>query len=238
MTRNPELTDVPLNQPATRADLDLVVFDWDGTIVDSTGAIADSIRAAARDLELEEPNAQQASHVIGLGLHDALRIAVPSLPPHRLGEFVERYRVHYFGRDPLLKLFDGMRDLLDTLRASGVAMAVATGKSRVGLERAFDQTGLRHHFDATRCADEGAPKPHPWMLQDLCAELGFEPIRTLMIGDTTHDHGMARSAGARFVGVGYGAQPRDVLIDDGVDPVHESVESLAVWLRAQALLNA
>ena len=237
MTHHSEFADDPLNLPAARPDLDLVVFDWDGTIVDSTGAIADSIRAAARDLGLEEPNAQQASHVIGLGLQDALRIAVPTLPPQRLGEFVERYRVHYFGRDPLLKIFDGMRELLDTLRASGIAMAVATGKSRVGLERAFDQTGLRQHFDATRCADEGAPKPHPWMLQDLCEELGFEPARALMIGDTTHDHGMARAAGARFVGVGYGAQPREVLVEDGVDPVHESVASLAAWLRAQALLN-
>ena len=101
MTHHSEFSDDSLNLPVAKPDLDLVVFDWDGTIVDSTGAIADSIRAAARDLGLDEPNAQQASHVIGLGLQDALRLAVPTLPPQRLGEFVERYRVHYFGRDPL-----------------------------------------------------------------------------------------------------------------------------------------
>jgi len=221
--------------PLVPSQVDFIVFDWDGTIVDSTGAIADSIRAAARDLELEEPNAQQASHVIGLGLQDALRLAVPSLPPERLREFVERYRVHYFGRDPLLKLFEGVREMLDALRESGIAMGVATGKSRVGLERAFDQTGLRRHFDATRCADEGEPKPHPWMLKDLCEELGFEPSRTLMIGDTTHDHGMAKSAGALFSGVGYGAHPRETLLAAGVDPVHDSVQELGAWLETTLL---
>jgi len=222
-----------MTPPLALSQVDLVVFDWDGTIVDSTGAIADSIRAAARDLDLEEPNAQQASHVIGLGLQDALRLAVPSLPPERLREFVERYRVHYFGRDPLLKLFDGMREMLDALRECGVTMGVATGKSRVGLERAFDQTGLRRHFDATRCADEGEPKPHPWMLLDLCEELGLEPSRTLMIGDTTHDHGMAQSAGALFGGVGYGAHPREALLAAGVDPVHDSVHALGEWLEVK-----
>jgi phosphoglycolate phosphatase len=223
--------------PSAPSEIDFVVFDWDGTVVDSTGAIADSIRAAARDLELEEPNAQQASHVIGLGLQDALRLAVPSLPPERLREFVERYRVHYFGRDPSLKLFDGMREMLDALRASGVAMGVATGKSRVGLERAFEQTGLRRHFDATRCADEGEPKPHPWMLRDLCEELGFMPSRTLMIGDTTHDHGMAQAAGAFFGGVGYGAHPRETLLAAGVDPVHDSVQALGEWLEVRLSRN-
>jgi len=227
-----------MNPASLAPPIKLVVFDWDGTIVDSTAAIADSIRGAARDLGLEEPNARLASHVIGLGLHDALRLAVPSLPPARLGEFVERYRVHYFGRDPLLRPFAGIAELLHGVRASGVAMAVATGKSRVGLERAFDQTGFKRLFDASRCADEGEPKPHPWMLHDLCEELGLPESGTVMVGDTTHDHGMAIAAGARFVGVAYGAQPREVLVAQGADPVHDAVPELAQWLKNHGVCDA
>ena len=213
-----------------RSQIELVVFDWDGTIVDSTNAIADAIRSAAIDLGLEDPGAELASHVIGLGLQDALRMAVPTLPEARLADYVERYRVHYFARDPHLLPFAGIAELLAAVRGSGVAMAVATGKTRVGLERAFVQTGLRSLFDATRCADEGEPKPHPWMLHDLCLELQLPTDRVLMIGDTTHDHGMARAAGAAFAGVAYGAQPRRVLTDHGADPVHDSVAHLHDWL--------
>jgi phosphoglycolate phosphatase len=218
-----------------QARFDLIAFDWDGTIVDSTTAIADSIRHAAADLGLEVPNAERASHVIGLGLQDALRIAVPTLPSARMNEFIERYRVHYFGRDPLLRPFSGIPELLQGIQAAGLTMAVATGKSRVGLERAFDQTGLRQHFAASRCADEGHSKPHPWMLLDLCDELSCAPDRVLMIGDTTHDHTMACAAGAQFAGVGYGAHAPEVLLAAGVDPVHLTVPQLTEWIATQVL---
>jgi phosphoglycolate phosphatase len=187
---------------------DLVVFDWDGTLIDSTRTIARAIQAAAADLGLPVPDEARASHVIGLGLRDALALAVPELPPERADEFSQRYRHHYFTEDAGLQLFAGVRELLAELRARGLPLAVATGKSHVGLMRALKQTGLTEVFAATRCADQTQPKPHPAMLLELAEELSVEPERSLMIGDTTHDLQMASAAGAGAIGVTYGAHPR------------------------------
>lgn len=206
----------------TAAVLKVVVFDWDGTLVDSTRAIVIAMQNAAADLGLPVPTSAQASHVIGLGLHDALQIAVPALTPASLPAYVERYRVHYMSRDAQLGAFEGIESMLDALSQAGIALAVATGKSRQGLNRALDQFDWRRRFVATRCADEGEPKPHPWMLQDLALELDIAPSEMLMIGDTTHDLGMARAAGASAIGVTYGAhervqllrEPSLILVDD------------------------
>lgn len=224
-----------MNPPSTESDpVRLVVFDWDGTLMDSTAAIVEAIQGAAADLALPVPDARRASHVIGLGLHDALRHAVPDLDPDRLPDFVDRYRHHYLRRDADLRLFAGVREMLAALRGHpSVLVAVATGKSRVGLERAFDSTGLRPMFVASRCADEGLPKPDPWMLNDLCGTLGVDPSATVMVGDTTHDLGMARAAGAHGLGVAWGAHPRDVLEDFGARALFENVESLHAWLLAR-----
>lgn len=211
-------------------DIDLVVFDWDGTLVDSTAAITDAIIEAASDLGLPRPTRRQASHVIGLGLHDALRRAVPELTERQLPEFVERYRHHYLNRDGDLRPFDGIPELLQTLSAAKPWVAVATGKSRIGLVRALEQTGWGRLFVTTRCADEGLPKPHPWMLQDICAELGVPAARTVMIGDTTHDLRMAHDAGARSVAVAYGAHAPEELDAWGTEAVLESVDALRAWL--------
>ena len=183
----------------------LLVFDWDGTVVDSIIAIADSIRRAAADLGLPVPTEQEARHVIGLGLGDALRLAVPSLPAERTQDFINRYRYHYLVAGSADRPFEGLGTMLESLRAAGRELAVATGKSRRGLERAFEETGFGRHFVASRCADEGHPKPHPWMLQSLAEETGIEPEAMVMIGDTSHDIGMAHSAGASAIGVAYGA---------------------------------
>jgi phosphoglycolate phosphatase len=190
---------------------DLIVFDWDGTIVDSTAMIARCIQKAAEDLELTVPTLEQASHVIGLGLHDALARAVPELAAGRIEEFSARYRYHWFACEPEIVLFDGMREMLAELTGRGLPLAVATGKSRRGLARAFEQTGLGALFEASRCADETHPKPHPAMLLELTDELAVAPHRTVMIGDTTHDLEMAAAAGAAAIGVTYGAHPRDQL---------------------------
>jgi len=186
----------------------LAVFDWDGTLVDSTRAIVIAMQNAAADLDLPVPTSEQAAHVIGLGLHDALQIAVPALTPERLPAYVDRYRVHYLSRDAQLGAFEGIESMLDALTLAGIPLAVATGKSRQGLNRALDQFDWRRWFVATRCADEGEPKPHPWMLQDLAVELEIDPADMLMVGDTTHDLGMARAAGASAIGVTYGAHER------------------------------
>jgi phosphoglycolate phosphatase len=213
---------------------ELIVFDWDGTLMDSAGAIVASIQAAARDLGLVPPSEERARHVIGLGLHEALRYAVPELEDRRHGELAERYRHHYLSQDKDLLLFEGIRDLLHEMTAAGFILGVATGKSRKGLERAMAVSGLGPLFHATRCADECHSKPHPQMIEQLLAEFGVAAEATLMIGDTTHDLEMARNAGVGGLAVAYGAHPRAEL--EALGPLHcaESVEDLAAWLRLNA----
>jgi phosphoglycolate phosphatase len=204
----------------------LLVFDWDGTLVDSTQAISRAMQYAARDLGLDVPSDRQASHVIGLGLHEALRLAVPGLPSARLPEFVDRYRHHYLARDAGLAPFEGIDSLLVELRHCGAMLAVATGKSRAGLDRALDQMQWRPYFESSRCADEGEPKPHPWMLRDLCDELEVAAEQVVMVGDTTHDLSMAKAAGCRAIAVTYGAHPRDVLLQEPSVAVVDHVPAL------------
>jgi phosphoglycolate phosphatase len=209
---------------------DLVVWDWDGTIVDSVSAVTDAITGAAADLGLPIPTADQARWVIGMGLLEAIHHAVPAIRREQVPAFIDRYRVHYLKRDAELKMFDGIAELLRGLDAAGVPLAVATGKSRVGLNRALLQTGLGPRFVSTRCADEGAPKPDPWMLRDLGAMMQTEPARIVMIGDTSHDVGMAQAAGTASVAVTYGAHDAASLRALGPDAVVDAVPALADWL--------
>ncbi len=218
-------------------EFDLVVWDWDGTIIDSIGAVADAMQGAAADLGLPVPSQRDARWVIGLGLLEAIHHAVPSIRREQVPAFVERYRVHYLKHDAGLKLFDGIAELLRGLDAAGVPLAVATGKSRVGLNRALVQTGLGPRFVATRCADEGAPKPDPWMLRDLGDTLQVAPGRMVMIGDTTHDVGMAKAAGAASVAVLYGAHEPDALRASGADGIVGSVSELAGWLARSCAVD-
>ncbi|HEY5635100.1 MAG TPA: HAD-IA family hydrolase [Burkholderiaceae bacterium] len=214
----------------TTRQFDLVVFDWDGTLIDSTGAITEAIRSSAADLGLPVPSRERASHVIGLGLLEAVHYAVPAIARAQIPAFVERYRHHFLRADPDLVPFEGVESLLAELHTGGAALAIATGKSRVGLDRALRSTGWGPRFRATRCADEGAPKPDPWMLNDICLELEVSPARTLMIGDTTHDLRMAASAGAGAVAVTYGAHPDDELVALGPLAMASSVAELRGWL--------
>ena len=209
---------------------DLVVWDWDGTIVDSIGAVSDAIVGAAADLGLPVPSDAQARWVIGMGLLDAIQHAVPAIRREQVPAFVERYRVHFLKRDASLKTFAGIPELLHGLDGEGVPLAVATGKSRAGLDRALVQTGLGPRFVSTRCADEGVPKPDPWMLRDLGDVLQVPCGRMVMIGDTTHDVGMAKAAGAASVAVLYGAHDTAALLDAAPDAIVGSVDELADWL--------
>ena len=208
----------------------LVVFDWDGTLMDSTAGIAESIREAARELGLPVPAREVASHVIGLGLRDSLRSAVPSLPEQRYAEFVEAYRRHFMVEAQRMELFPGVRELLEDLRASGRILAVATGKSRRGLDQALAATDLARYFAASRCADETTPKPDPAMLLELLDELDAAPGGALMIGDTSHDLEMARGAGVDAVAVSYGAHAVDALRTLAPRACVASVAELRAWL--------
>jgi phosphoglycolate phosphatase len=217
-----------------RKQFDLIVFDWDGTLMDSTSAIIASMQAAARDLGVPAPDKQSASYVIGLGLQDALQAAMPDLDPTHYPKMVERYRYHYLAQDHQLSLFDGAREMLDDLAAQGYFLAVATGKSRVGLNRALATAGVTSVFDATRCADETFSKPHPAMLQELTRELGQDMGRTVMIGDTTHDLQMAGNAGAAAICVNYGAHPANELAAHSPLYGAESIAELHAWLNEHA----
>lgn len=211
----------------------LVVFDWDGTLMDSTHSIVAAIQGACRDLELPVPSASQASWVIGLSLESALRRAVPELTNAQLPRFLERYRVHYLLRDPELRLFDCIRELLAELAARDVLAAVATGKSRVGLDRALAASNLAGAFKATRCADETFSKPNPAMLFEIMEQLDVAPDRVVMIGDTSHDIQMAANAGVHAVGVTYGAHSRKELEDAAPQVLLDSVQQLHDWLMAR-----
>lgn len=216
------------------ARFELIVFDWDGTLLDSAAAIVSSIQAACRDLGLPEPSPSRARHVIGLGLGDALRHAVPALPERDYPRMVERYRHHYLSRDHELTLFPGVFEMIESLAARGRLLAVATGKSRVGLNRALAHSGLGPFFHATRCADECFSKPHPAMLEQLMDELGVSPERTLMVGDTTHDLQMAKNAGVAGLAVSFGAHPREALEAEQPLACLPTPQDLAAWLRDHA----
>jgi phosphoglycolate phosphatase len=213
---------------------DLVVFDWDGTLIDSAAAIVACMQASCQDLGLPVPDYDTASHVIGLGLHDALRLVAPDLAVADYPRMAERYRFHFLARDAALPLFPGTREMLAELAAAGHTLAIATGKSHAGLARALETADLRRMFAATRCADQCTPKPAPDMLLELMDLLDTSPERTVMIGDTTHDLQMAANAGVAAVGVHYGAHPEAHLAALNPLALLPSTAALAAWLRANA----
>ncbi|HSV68767.1 MAG TPA: HAD-IA family hydrolase [Methylibium sp.] len=213
---------------------DLLVFDWDGTLFDSTALIVRCIQAAAADLDTAVPTDTQAAYVIGMGLQEALQHAVPTLPRERYVELANRYRYHYFARQHELTLFPGTLEMLQALKARGHALGIATGKSRSGLDEALQSVELHGLFDATRTADETASKPHPRMLHELMDELGVAPQRTLMIGDTTHDLQLAANAGTASVAVSFGAHEREAFDEHAPRHVAHSTRELHDWLIAHA----
>lgn len=213
---------------------DFIVFDWDGTLMDSTATIVKCIQAAAKDLQLPVPDDVAAAHVIGLALADAMQAVMPDVDPKYYPKMIERYRYHYLVRDHELPLFPGVKEMLSDLAQQGYFLAVATGKSRVGLNRAMNSVNVLSMFDATRCADETFSKPHPAMLQELTRELGQDMQRTLMIGDTTHDLLMAANAGAGAVAVEYGAHDVSLLATVPTLYSAKNVLDLHQWLTENA----
>lgn len=213
---------------------DLIAFDWDGTLFDSTALITRCIQSAVRDVGGTVPSDQDAAYVIGMGLLQALAHAAPDVPKDKYPELGARYRHHYVARQKEISLFEGVLPMLNALRARQHWLAVATGKSRPGLNDALQVAQLAALFDASRTADETAGKPDPRMLQELMAELGVAPERTLMIGDTTHDLQMALNAGCASVGVSYGAHASEGF--EVLQPrfIANSVAALHTWLLDHA----
>jgi len=213
---------------------DLIAFDWDGTLFDSTKIIVRCIQRAVVDVGGAMPTDKAASYVIGMGLMQALAHAAPDVPQAKYPELGARYRYHYVAHQNDLSLFDGVLPLLAELKTRHHLLAVATGKSRRGLDEVLHSVQLKGMFDGSRTADETAGKPHPLMLQELMSEFGTEPARTLMIGDTTHDLQMAVNAGCASVGVSYGAhEPGEF---HSLKPLHiaHTVPDLHAWLAQNA----
>ena len=229
--------DVPHLSPR-RADqrraFDLIAFDWDGTLFDSTALITRSIQAAVRDVGGTVPSDLAASHVIGMGFTQALAHAAPDVPKERYQELGARYRHHYMARQHDISLFDGVLPMLQALRQRSHYLAVATGKSRTGLDAALRAVQLQGLFDASRTADQTAGKSDLLMLHELAREFDLPSEWILMVGDTTHDLQMARNAGCASVGVSYGAHPPDGFA--ALQPlfVADTVRDLHRWLVSNA----
>jgi len=219
--------------PAARK-FDLIAFDWDGTLFDSTAIIVRCIQQAVVDVGGTMPTERAASYVIGMGLMEALAHAAPDVPANRYAELGARYRHHYLAHQDDLSLFEGVLPMLHALGERGHRLAVATGKSRRGLDDTLRAVELAGVFDGSRTADETAGKPDPRMLHELMEEFGCEPQRTLMIGDTTHDQQMALNAGCPSVAVSYGAHTPEGFAALRPRAIVHSVRELDAWLLENA----
>lgn len=213
---------------------ELLVFDWDGTLMDSAGTIVASIQNACRDLNMPIPSDAAARHVIGLGLQEALSTLQPGYGQDDYDRLVERYRHYYLGQDMHIPLFEGVAQAIENLHAAGFLLAVATGKSRRGLDRALEHSRLGRYFHSTRCADECFSKPHPCMIEQIMDETGMTAERTVMIGDTSHDLQMAINARVKSLAAAYGAHPREHL--EALEPLvcAESFAQLNDWIMENA----
>jgi phosphoglycolate phosphatase len=209
----------------------LIVFDWDGTLIDSEARIVNCMRASIQDLQLPARTNDQMRNVIGLGLQEALAMLFPDGNPGMYQNLVERYRHHFLVQDDTpSELFNGVETLLTELNDRGHYLAIATGKGRQGLEKSLDETGLREYFHYTRCADETRSKPHPQMLEEIMDRLGVTPQETLMIGDTEYDLQMANNAGTSALAVSYGVHEKHRLLACQPLDCIDNVPALHGWL--------
>ena len=212
----------------------LFVFDWDGTLIDSTGKIIRCMHQAVEEVGLEPRTDLQVQNIIGLGLPEAITRLFPGIETDAMGALRAAYSRHFIEADRIpCEFYPGVYTVLETLREQGHLLAVATGKSRRGLNRVLGNLEMTRFFDATRCADETASKPNPLMLEQLLAELNSPREQAVMIGDTTYDLAMANNAGLGSIAVSYGAHSKDQLMTQ--QPLHciDHFDELLVWLRQQ-----
>lgn len=213
----------------------LIVFDWDGTLMDSEARIVDSMQAAARDVGLERPDPDQVRNIIGLGLMEAVQTLMPRQAPQVHGEVVKCYRQHYLGNDGMpSRLFPGADDVVRELAEQNYLLAVATGKGRRGLDQAMRHTGMDAYFHTTRCADEAFSKPHPQMLEQIMDALGAMPDETLMIGDTVYDMQLATNARTHALAVSYGVHGKERLMQHRPLDCLADVREIPGWLSRSA----
>ena len=210
---------------------DLLVFDWDGTLMDSEAHIVASMQRAIDDCDLPELPHAELRDVIGLGLAEAIERLFPGIEAGPRQQIADRYRYHFLADDPCHP-FAGAEEVLRELNRQGYLMAVATGKGRRGLDRVLDSTGFRPLFDVTRCSDETRSKPHPQMLLEIMAVLDVEPQRTLMIGDTEYDLQMAHNAGVAPLAVSYGVHAVDRLHQHAPHGCLDAIAELPGWLAS------
>ncbi|MCB6182112.1 HAD-IIIA family hydrolase [Leeia sp. TBRC 13508] len=211
---------------------DLVVFDWDGTLMDSTANIVNALQYAFTEIGLPIPSREDCAYVIGLSLQDAMKYLAPTMNESDYQEIVLKYREHYFENANQMVLYDGATQLLEKLEASGHFLAVATGKSRLGLNDALKATGLEGVFHTTRCADESFSKPNPAMLFEVMDRVGMTVEQTIMIGDTTHDLQMAKSAGTHAIGLTHGAHAKEALSKLPNRAILNNLHELLEWFEA------
>lgn len=217
-----------------RRDYELLIFDWDGTLSDSIGRIVEAMRAAADLAGRPVRDDLAIKGIIGLGLPEAIRTLYPDITANDLIDFRQHYADSYMAMDvEPSRLFDGVRESLETFRAEGYRMAVATGKARRGLDRVLKAHGWMEYFDATRAADETASKPDPLMLNEILQYCGVAPEKALMVGDASFDLLMARNAGMDSVAVGYGAQALDSLLQFEPALAINHFSELRAWLGAR-----
>lgn len=214
----------------------LAVFDWDGTLMDSAARIVNCVVSAARDVGLEPPAADRIRRIIGLGLDDAFRELFPETPDEPLlRHLCDRYRDHFVRLDDTpMQPFAGVRDGLARLHQQGLWLAVATGKARRGLDRAFAETGLGDLFVASRCADEAFSKPHPRMLFDLLDDTGVDASQAVMIGDTSFDLQMARNARVDSLAVTYGVHDHGDLLACDPRACMDTFDEVVEWLEGKS----
>lgn len=215
---------------------ELIVFDWDGTLMDSEARIVKCMQLAATDVGIPMPDAARARDAIGLGLSEAIARVFPTIEPAAIAQLAEAYRSHWLGDEVAQAvMFDGALDMVRSLHTDGYLLAVATGKSRRGLDKSLKESGLDTFFHMTRCADEAFSKPHPQMLLDILTDLDASPWQALMVGDTEYDMQMAKSARVPVVGVGHGVHSAERLLASGASHCFDNLPSLDAWLRSQTI---
>jgi len=217
---------------------ELLVFDWDGTLMDSEHRIVTCMQLAAADCEYPVPGEEAVRNIIGLGMQEAVLALFPDLGDMDRGGIIEAYRAHWLGnRIPASSLFPGAEKVLQSFAEAGYLLAVATGKSRRGLDKVLDETGLGPVFHMTRCADEAHSKPHPQMLEDILTDLNTPPGDTLVIGDSEYDMQMAGNAGVDALGVVHGVHSSERLRAHGALTVLDHLEELPVWLESNTRIS-